>query len=193
MFTETDRFLRATTPTRCLRLALVAAILLAAAAIPALAGPVTAEYRVGPGDRLNVAVFGQPDLSGEVQVNGSGRFSMPLIGQMPASGKTVSEVQSAIIKALDADYIISPRVTVEVVNYRPFYILGQVNRPGRYSYIEGMTVRMAVAIAGGFTRRAPEDTVIVFRANDPEQLPLSVSLGELLLPGDSIDVERRPF
>ena len=94
---------------------------------------------------------------------------------------------------LDRDYIINPRVTIEVVNYRPFYILGQVNRPGSYSYVEGMTVRMAIAIAGGFTRRADEDTVIIVRANDPAQTLVEAGLGERVLPGDSIEVERRLF
>ena len=156
-------------------------------------GQVLQEYRIGPGDRLNITVFGHNDLSGEVLIDGSGRISMPLVGQLPANSKTVSELQQEITTALDRDYIINPRVTLEVVNYRPFYILGQINRPGSYAYVEGMTVRMAIAIAGGFTRRAQEDVVIIIRANDPEQAPLEVTLGELVLPGDSIEVERRLF
>ncbi len=151
------------------------------------------EYHIGPGDRLSLTVFGHGDLSGELLVDGSGRVSIPLVGQLPANSKTVSELQQEITTALDRDYIINPRVTLEVVNYRPFYILGQINRPGSYSYIEGMTVRMAIAIAGGFTRRAQEDIVIIIRANDPQQTPLEVALGELVLPGDSIEVERRLF
>ncbi len=156
-------------------------------------GQVLQEYRIGPGDRLNITVFGHKDLSGEVMIDGSGRISLPLIGQIPVNSKTVSELQQEITTALDRDFIINPRVTIEVVNYRPFYILGQVKRPGSYSYIEGMTVRMAVAIAGGFTRRAKEDVATIIRANDPEQTPHEVTLGELVLPGDSIEVERRLF
>lgn len=156
-------------------------------------GQVLEEYRIGPGDRLNLTVFGHGDLSGELLVDGLGRVSIPLVGQLPANGKTVSELQQEITATLDRDYIINPRVTLEVVNYRPFYILGQINRPGSYSYVEGMTVRMAIAIAGGFTRRAQEDAVIIIRANDPEQTPYEVTLGDLVLPGDSIEVERRLF
>lgn len=148
---------------------------------------------MGPGDRLNITVFGQNDLSGEVVVDGSGRIAMPLIGQLTASGKTIAELQQEITVALDRDFIINPNVTVEVVNFRPFYILGQVNKPGSYSYIEGMTVRMAVAIAGGFTRRAREDPVVIIRANDPEQTRHEVTPDALVLPGDSIKVERRLF
>ena len=151
------------------------------------------EYRIGPGDRLNITVFGHNDLSGEVQVDGSGRISLPLIGQIMANSRTVTELQEEVTATLDKDYIINPRVSVEVINYRPFYILGQVNRPGSYAYIEGMTVRMAVAIAGGFTRRADEDVIIIIRANDPEQIELEVTQGGMVLPGDSLEVERRLF
>ena len=156
-------------------------------------GQLQQEYRIGPGDRLNVTVFGHPDLSSELLVDGSGRISMPLIGQIPANGKTLSELQADITVAFDRDFIINPRVTVEVVNFRPFYILGQVARPGSYPYIEGMTVRMAVAIAGGFTRRAREDPIIVIRANDPEQEKIEVGQDALVLPGDLFEVDRRLF
>ena len=148
---------------------------------------------MGPGDKLNVTVFGQPDLSGEVVIDGTGRISMPLIGQVDANDKTITELQANITVALDKDYIINPRVTVEVVNYRPFFILGQVAKPGSFSYIEGMTVRMAVALAGGFTRRGRVDPVIIIRANDPEQIRHEVSPNALVLPGDTIEVERRIF
>ena len=177
----------------CARAGLVMVVVVGLAAAPARAGQIASEYLVGPGDRLDVTVFGHDDLSGEVKVDGSGRIAIPLIGQLAASGKTISQLREEITTALDRDFIINPRVTVEVVNYRPFYILGQVNRPGSYSYVEGMTVRMAIAIAGGFTRRADEDTVIVVRANDPAQTLVEAGLGERVLPGDSIEVERRLF
>jgi polysaccharide export outer membrane protein len=160
---------------------------------PDVGDQVLQEYRIGPGDRLNITIFGHNDLSGEVQVDGSGRISMPLIGQLMANSKTIMELQEEVTATLDKDYIINPRVSVEVVNYRPFYILGQVNRPGSYSYIEGMTVRMAVAIAGGFTRRADEDVIVIILANDPEQVEYEVTQGGRVLPGDSIEVERRLF
>jgi polysaccharide export outer membrane protein len=169
----------------------VVAVLLVLA--PDVGAQVLQEYRIGPGDRLNITIFGHNDLSGEVQVDGSGRISMPLIGQLMANSKTIMELQEEVTATLDKDYIINPRVSVEVVNYRPFYILGQVNRPGSYSYIEGMTVRMAVAIAGGFTRRADEDVIVIILANDPEQVEYEVTQGGRVLPGDSIEVERRLF
>lgn len=158
-----------------------------------ISNDVLKEYRIGAGDRLAMTVFGHDDLSGEFLVDGSGRVSLPLLGQVSANDKTIAEFQTEVTKALDRDFIVNPRVSVEVINYRPFFILGQVNNPGSYSYIEGMTARMAVALAGGFTRRARESTVVVVRASDPEQKRTDVGLETPVLPGDTIEVERRLF
>ncbi len=151
------------------------------------------EYRIGAGDTLDITVFGHDDLSSEVLVDGSGRISLPLLGQVDAGGKTIAELQALITEVLDRDFIVEPRVSIEVTNYRPFYILGQVNKPGSYSYVEGMTVRMAVALAGGFTRRARESSVVVIRAEHPERDSIDAELDDRLFPGDSIEVERRLF
>ena len=181
------------------RQGLAAWLLVVAILVPSIAhGQLLQEYRIGPGDKLNIAVFGHPDLSVEALVDGSGRISLPLIGQISANAKTITELQEEITTALNKDYIINPRVTLEVVNFRPFYILGDVNKPGSYSYIEGMTVRMAVAIAGGFKFRAEDlwdqnETVTVYHVNDPDKTKIAVEPGDLVLPGDSIEVERRLF
>ena len=171
----------------------VALIVVFWAIAPAALGQVQQEYRIGPGDKLNITVFGHADLSGEVLVDGSGRVSLPLLGQIDANDKTITELQADITVALDRDFIINPRISIEVVNYRPFFILGQVNKPGSYPYIEGMSVRMAVALAGGYTRRAREDPVVIIRANDPEQAAQQVDPDTRVLPGDTIKVERRLF
>ncbi len=163
-----------------------------AIAPPAL-GQVQQEYRIGPGDKLNITVFGHGDLSGEILVDGSGRISMPLLGQVEANNKTITELQSDITVALDRDFIVNPRVSIEVVNYRPFFVLGEVNKPGSYEYIEGMNVRMAVGLGGGYSRRARKEPVIIIRANDPEQTRHEVGPETLVLPGDMIEVERRLF
>ncbi len=151
------------------------------------------EYRLGSGDRLNIIVFGHPDVSGEFEVGGSGQVSLPLLGQVEAAGLTVTELTDRIAEALDRDYLVNPRVTIEVLNYRPFYILGEINSPGSYSYVSGLTIRQAVAIAGGFTRRARESPVVVIRdtKNGPEIV--EVNLDELVLPGDTIEIKRRLF
>jgi polysaccharide export outer membrane protein len=151
------------------------------------------EYRLGPGDRLSVVVFGQDDLSGELAVDGQGRISMPLIGQVQAQNRTVNELQQIVTDMLSEEYLIDPRISVEVTNYRPFYIYGQVNKPGSYPYVSGMTVRQAIALAGGYTRRASEEPVSITRTTPDELLDLEGYLKTVVLPGDTIEVFRRLF
>ena len=112
------------------------------------------DYRLGPGDRLKITVFGQPQESGEFEVDGAGNIAYPLLGSVPAGGKTLPELRKFIRDELNAKFIVDPHVSIEVLNYRPFYIYGEVNRAGSYPYVAGLTVRRAIAIAGGFTRRA---------------------------------------
>ena len=183
-------------PVRRLLDALVAALVLAVVFIasgPPAGAQATQEYRIGPGDKLNITVFGQSDLSGPVVVDGSGRIAFPLLGQIDADGKTLSELQAEITVALNRDFLVDPKVSIEIANYRPFFILGRVNKPGSYPYIEGMSVRMAVALVGGFTRRAREDPVTLIRGDDPAKKSREVGLDEIVLPGDTIQVERRLF
>ena len=151
------------------------------------------EYRLGPGDRLSVVVFGQDDLSGELAVDGSGRISMPLIGQIQAQNKTVNELQETVTSLFAEDYLIDPRISIEVTNYRPFYIYGQVNKPGSYPYVSGMTVRQAIALAGGYTRHASEEPVSITRSTPEELLDIEANLKTVVLPGDTIEVFRRLF
>ena len=151
------------------------------------------EYRLGPGDRLDITVFGHPDVSGEFEVGGSGQVSLPLLGQVEAAGLTVIELKDRIAEALDRDYLVNPRVTVEVLNYRPFYILGEAKSPGSYPYVSGLSVRQAVAIAGGFTRRARESPVVVIRDTENGRETVEVNLDASVLPGDTIEIERRLF
>jgi protein involved in polysaccharide export with SLBB domain len=160
----------------------------------ATAGAATdAQYRLSPGDRLNIVVFGQEDVSGEFQIDGAGNITMPLLGQVAAASRTVTQLQTEITAALDRDYIVNPRVSIEVLNYRPFYILGQVNAPGSYPYVSGMDVRQAIAIAGGFTRRARTSTVTVIRETAEGAMEIEAKPDAPVLPGDTIEVERRLF
>jgi protein involved in polysaccharide export with SLBB domain len=152
-----------------------------------------AQYRLNAGDRLNLVVFGQEDVSGEFQIDGAGNITMPLLGQVAAAGRTVTQLQNEITAALDRDYIVNPRVSIEVLNYRPFYILGQVNAPGSYPYSAGMDVRQAIAIAGGFTRRARTSTVKVIRQTAEGTVEIDAKPDAPVLPGDTIEVDRRLF
>lgn len=151
------------------------------------------EYRTGAGDKLRITIFGHEDLSGEFQIDGSGNISMPLIGNIPAGERSVGDIEQAIIGKLKPDYLKDPRVSVEVVNYRPFYILGEVKNPGSYPYVNGMTVVNAIALSGGYTYRAREDKVLIIRADDPGREKNSASHDTVVLPGDIIEVPERFF
>lgn len=150
-------------------------------------------YTLGPGDRVKVTVFGHDDLSGEFEIDGTGRISLPLIQQVAAIGVTAAELETTITDALKPDYLKNPRVSVEVLNYRPFYILGEVKLPGSYPYVNGMTVINAVALAGGYTYRARENKVAIIRATDAERAEQPANHDTAVLPGDVVMVPERFF
>ncbi len=155
----------------------------------ALAGAV--EYELGSGDLLRIVVFGHEDLSGEFEVKGSGYVSVPLIREVEAAGLTLRQLEQAIIDALKPNFLKNPRVSVEVLNYRAFYILGEVKRPGSYPYVNGMTVVNAIALAGGYTYRARENKVLITRASDAEKKQEPADHKTPVLPGDVIEVPER--
>ena len=150
-------------------------------------------YKLGPGDSLRVTVFRHEDLSGEFSLDGEGYFALPLVGEILAGGRTARQVESEVEVALKSGgYLVDPQVSIEVLNYRPFYIIGEVNNPGSFAYVSGMTVINAVALAGGYTYRADQDDIIISRggSNGPriEALPDTE-----VLPGDIIEVTERFF
>lgn len=167
-------------------------------AAPAAAGDVplpedaNVDYTLGSGDKLRVIVYGEPDLSGEFDISGSGTVALPLIGQVRAQGLTLSQFETAIENALEQGYLNEPRVSVEVLNYRPFYIYGEVGEAGQYPYSSGMTVLNAIAVAGGYTYRAANDRVYITRGKGNEvEYPASQAVK--ILPGDVIRVPERFF
>lgn len=149
-------------------------------------------YTMDSGDRLRVVVFRHEDLSGEFEVDGTGTFSMPLIGNVDAVGLTARQLEERIAERLRDGYLVDPQVSIEVLNYRPFFILGEVNQAGQYPYASGMTVLNAVALAGGFTFRAKENGITVQRggSNAPEVV---VTPDTPVLPGDIVRVPERFF
>lgn len=150
------------------------------------------DYELGSGDKLRVIVFGEQDLSGEFDVSGSGMVALPLIGQVRARGLTLSEFEDAVETKLRDGYLTNPRVSVEVMNYRPFYIYGEVAEPGQYPYTSGMTVLNAVAVAGGYTYRADQSDVYITRGEGDEvEYPASQTVK--VLPGDVVRVPERFF
>ena len=111
-------------------------------------------YVLGSGDKLRIIIFGNEDMSGDVEIDSSGQISLPLIDKIPASGQTVAQLEAEIFRRLSPDFVKNPRITIDILNYRPFYIFGEVQRPGSYPYMAGMTVVNAIAVAGG-TPTAP--------------------------------------
>lgn len=151
-------------------------------------------YRLGSGDRVRVTVYGQPELTGEYAVDGSGQMSYPLVGQIRAGGLTAHQLEQALIGKLSPDYLKNPSISVEVLTYRPFYIVGEVRTPGSYPFVNGMTVLNAVALAGGFTYRARENSFYVTRtAEDGSKNKISAGADATILPGDIITVRERYF
>lgn len=147
------------------------------------------EYRLGAQDRVQVTVFNEPNLSGDFQVDGEGNVTLPLIGDVRVGGATIREAERAIADKLYPDYLLNPRVSVQVVNYRPFYILGEVKKPGSYQYAAGLTILQAVAMAGGFTYRARQSEITLLRTGERSQ----VSPNTVMLPGDIIEIPERYF
>lgn len=152
-----------------------------------------APYTLAAGDRLRVIVFGQDSLSNSYSVDGAGRIAMPLIGSVPVQGRTVPDVEREIAGRLRNGFIREPRVSVEVEAFRPFFVLGEVTTAGQYPFLEGMTARTAVAIAGGFSPRGYQGGVDITRMIDGYPITGRVPLDTPVRPGDTITVKERIF
>ncbi len=150
-------------------------------------------YHLGAGDKLQIKVFNQEDLTGEYTIDGAGNISMPLIGTIALRQLTLEASEKLLISKLSPDFLLNPKVSIQVLNYRPFYILGEVKSPSSYPYVSGMSYLTAVAIAGGFTYRAKEDVVYVVRGKDPKQEEVEVDIEKPVMPGDIIRVDERLF
>lgn len=180
---------------RALLVGLTAAPLLSACStIPSTPEAETApsEYRLGPGDQLRVTVFNEAELTGQFLVGSQGTIAYPLVGEVRAAGLTLAEFTQALQTALSA-FIRQPDVSVEVANYRPFFILGEVQRPGTYPYSANLTVLNAVATAGGFTYRANRGRVFIRRASESEERAYPLTIATPVLPGDTIRIGERLF
>ena len=165
-------------------------------AVPAVApayGQLNPDYTMGAGDEIRVTVFGHADLSGTFQVDGTGVISLPLIGNVEVGGTSVRDAELAIANKLKPDYLKNPRVNVEILNYRPFYIIGEVKKPGSYPFVNGMTVINAIALGGGYTYRARENNIFITRAKDASKTKQKATHETLVLPGDVIEVPERFF
>jgi polysaccharide export outer membrane protein len=152
-----------------------------------------APYRLDAGDQLRVTIFGQPDLTGSYAVDPTGHVALPLVGQVAARGHTTQEFAARVTTALQNGFLREPNVSVEVEQYRPFYILGEVNNPGAYAFVAGLTPQMAAAIAGGFTARAHTQDVDVMRTIAGEVHQGRLTMTAPVSPGDVLTVRIRYF
>lgn len=150
-------------------------------------------YTLGAGDKLRVTVFGEEDLSGEFEVDGSGILALPLIGNVEAGNLTVRELESLAAENFRDGYLVSPKISIEVLNFRPFFIMGEVKNPGSYPYVNALTVLNAVALAGGYTPRAKEDNVIIHRKVGETINDIEAKEATRVFPGDTIRVKERFF
>ena len=151
------------------------------------------EYRLGPADQLRVTVFGHDDLSNQYTVASNGTISFPLIGDVDAAGLTVTEFQRLTEQRLGEGYLKSPRVTAEIMTFRPFYILGEVSRAGEYPYTNRLTVLNAIATAGGFSHRANRKIIAIKGFDDTDERRVELTPSTFVQPGDTIRVLERFF
>lgn len=149
-------------------------------------------YELGAGDKVEIKVFGQPDLEVTALLGNSGEVNYPFLGKVKLAGLNTSEVEQVIIRGLKPNYLINPNVYVQVVEYRPFYIHGEVKAPGAYPYQPAMTVNQAIALAGGLTERASVDKIFIFKERTKQQQQKG-SLNSQISAGDTIKIEQRLF
>jgi polysaccharide export outer membrane protein len=150
-------------------------------------------YRAGIGDKLKIAVFGEPELSGQFEVSATGVIAMPLVGEIPAKGKTVPDLRAEIVRRLESGYLRQPKVSVEVLNYRPFFVHGEVRNGGEFQFRNGVTIRDAVAMAGGYTYRANHSYVLLIREGETAEQQVDLPSAVQVLPGDNIRIPERFF
>jgi polysaccharide biosynthesis/export protein len=191
-------------PVLSARWRLLAPALLGAAALAGCAGPgadlpplpaaPATDYLLGPGDRVRIITFGDQQMTGEFRVNDSGDIAVPLLGNVRAQGLTSKQLEARVAGALQRSGLFkTPSVSIEVVAYRPIFVLGEVNRPGQYPYQPGMTAVTAVAVAGGFTYRAVQSVFSVVRTTSGRAVEDRAMRQSFLEPGDVLTVYERYF
>lgn len=151
------------------------------------------DYRLGVGDKIRLIVYKQDSLSGEFQVNAAGKLSLPLIGDVDAVGQTTTAVGKTVNDRLADGYLRDPRVSIEMLTFRPYFILGEVRTPGQYPYATGLTVMNAIASAQGFTPRADTKAVWIRRSGSDDEKLYKLTPDLKILPGDTVRLGERLF
>ncbi len=151
------------------------------------------EYKLGSGDKISIQVFGEDDLSVESLLSDAGTISYPFLGEIPVLNFTVGELQNTIAAGLKDGYLIDPRVSVTITEYRQFYVNGEVENAGGFSFVPGLSVRKAISLAGGFTDRASRTKIYIISDADNSKTPKLTTLDKQVKPGDIITVEQSFF
>jgi polysaccharide biosynthesis/export protein VpsN len=163
-------------------------------AVGHLAAQELSTYKLGAGDMISIRVLGEEDLKREkVRLSDAGTISFPVLGEIRVKGMTVGALEEFVRTGLKGRYLLDPKVTVSIDEYRNFFVNGEVEKPGGYPFAPGLTVRKAISIAGGFKERASRDKVQIIREDDPSQTPRKVDLNTQVLPGDILTVEQSFF
>jgi protein involved in polysaccharide export with SLBB domain len=168
-------------------------------------------YRLGAGDLISISVYNEADLSLEVRIGSSGQISYPLLGDVVVSGLTPKLLELNLTNGLKGPYLIAPSVSVSIMEYRPFYVIGEVKKPGSYPFHPGLTVDKAISISGGFTERASKGSIYVIHADrkprvtqedglegekqdeDKREEKKQVELYDVIQPGDVVTIEQSFF
>ncbi len=158
-----------------------------------VAAAATAPAKLQPGDKVRITVYGEDKLSGDYQLDQSGQISLPLAGTITAQGLTQGEFEQALTKKFRGEYLRDPKVTVTIATLQPYYIMGEVTKPGEYPYQSGLNVLTALAVAGGPTYRANRTTVQIQRRGETTMHDYPISTTVPILPGDVIKVPERYF
>ena len=154
----------------------------------------SAAHHLSPGDKLKISVFNEPDLTGDYAIDENGNIAFPLVGELKAAGLGVDDFKANLVERLQGGFVRNPRVNIDVLNYRPINIIGEVKNAGQYPYRPGMTAQDVAAIAGGYTYRANENTLHVTRGTNKTQITVDLRKQNInIFPGDSVKISERYF
>ena len=156
-------------------------------------------YRLGAGDLISISVYDEPDLSLELRIGLSGTISYPLLGDVDVAGLSPKQLEVKLLEKLKGPYLVDPSVSVSIMEYRPFYVTGEVEKPGSYPFHPGLTVERAISIAGGFTERASKSRIYVVQDRTGEETggesikKEKAKLADVVRPGDVITIDQGFF
>ena len=159
----------------------------------AQAAAASQQYKLGSGDKVRIQVYNEDDLYLETIVSDRGTISYPFLGELKVAGLTPAQLEAEITTKLKGDYLVNPKVSVDILEYRPFYVNGEVQKPGGFPFQPGITIRKAISVAGGFTERASKDKIFIIRGDDPAGKSVKIGLDDQIFPGDIVTVEQSFF